>query len=90
MENPTSKNQPDVTLYALMTCSHCKDAKKYLKEQGVDFRLIQMDLLVGEERNDAMRALRKLNPECSFPTVQIGETVIVGFKPDQLRRALDV
>lgn len=88
MEKPNPTRQPDVTLYSLMTCSHCKDAKKYLRDQGVDFRLIQMDLLMGDERNATMRALRKLNPECSFPTIQVGDTVIVGFKPDQLRQAL--
>jgi glutaredoxin len=90
MENQRIARQPAVTLYSLMTCSHCKDAKKYLRDQGVDFRLIQMDLLVGEERNAAMRALRRLNPECSFPTIQVGDTVIVGFKPDLLRQALGI
>lgn len=88
MEKPNPARHPDVTFYSLMTCSHCKDAKKYLRDRGVDFRLIQMDLLVGEDRNAAMRTLRQLNPECSFPTIQVGDTVIVGFKPDQLRQAL--
>ncbi|MFY9940807.1 MAG: glutaredoxin family protein [Desulfobacterales bacterium] len=88
MNNPTPKHHPNVTLYSLMTCSHCKDAKKYLRDQGVDFRLIQIDLLVGEERNAAMRALRQLNPECSFPTIQVGDTAIVGFKPDLLHQVL--
>jgi len=34
--------------------------------------------------------VRKLNPQCSFPTIIIGDKVIVGFQEDQIREALEL
>ncbi len=34
--------------------------------------------------------VRKLNPDCSFPTICIGDTIIVGFNEEKLRKALDI
>jgi len=44
--------------------------------------------LLGEEKGDAMRELRKINPEVTFPTILIGDKVIVGFKKDRIAEAL--
>jgi glutaredoxin len=84
------ENQPQVTLYALQTCSHCRDVKKYLQGHQIAFRTIYVDLLTGEERSDTLRRLRKLNPAVTFPTVVIDNTVIAGFKKKELRRALSL
>ena len=83
-----SKNIPHVTLYALQTCGHCRDAKTFLKKHAVAFRTVYIDLLVGEERNQALRRLKDVNPACSFPTITVDRKVIVGFKEENLRRAL--
>jgi len=32
--------------------------------------------------------VRKLNPRCSFPTIIIGDKVIVGHKEDEIKEAL--
>jgi glutaredoxin-like protein NrdH len=47
-----------------------------------------VDLLQGEERQQAIAEVRKLNQRLSFPTIVIGETVIVGNKEDEIRKAL--
>ena len=77
-----------VVLYALQTCSHCKDAKQWLQERQVPFRTIYVDMLVGDERNETLRRLRHINPSVSFPTLQVGETTIVGFKKEAILAAL--
>lgn len=89
MPNLTADAEPSVTLYALQTCSHCKDTKRLLQDRGVPFRMLYVDMMVGDERNDTMRALKRINPSCSFPTVVVGETTIVGFKQEQIEAALD-
>ena len=73
-----------IVLYALQTCSHCKDLKRWLTEQGVTFRTVHVDMLVGAERNDTMRYLRRINPTISFPTLIVGEATIVGFKKEKI------
>ncbi len=76
------------TLYALQTCSHCKDVKRLLKERRVAFRTVYVDMLVGAERNDTLRYLRRINPSVSFPTLVVGEETIVGFKKKKIEAAL--
>lgn len=78
----------DVMLYALSTCVHCKNTKEYLNECGVNFNFIDVDKLEGEERQKILDEIRKINPRCSFPTIVIGDKVIVGFRQDEIKEAL--
>lgn len=77
-----------VKMYTLSTCSHCSAAKQFMKELGVQYDFTDVDLLEGEERQKAVAEVRKVNPRLSFPTIVIGENVIVGNNPDEIRKAL--
>jgi glutaredoxin len=90
MKSNNPNRLPQVTLYALKTCSHCREAKLFLQRHQIAFRTIFMDLLVGEERNETMRRLRSINPACSFPTITVNQEVIVGFKEEKLRHVLSL
>jgi len=79
---------PTVKVYALSTCIHCRNAKKFLAECSVNFEFEDVDLLTGKEREAVLEEVRKFNPRCTFPTIIIGETVIVGFREDDIREAL--
>ena len=85
---PDGKNQPDVTIYSLSTCSHCKATKKFLGECTIKYEFIDVDLLEGDERKAIIEDVKKFNPRCSFPTVIIGEKVIVGYKEKEIKEAL--
>ncbi len=78
-----------IKLYTLSTCSHCNRTKKFFKDCGVDVDFVDVDLLDGAERERILDEVRKLNPDCSFPTICIGHVVIVGFNEEKLRGALD-
>jgi len=82
-------NEP-VKLYSLSTCSHCKATKKFLNDCQVQYEFTDVDKLEGEERAAILEDVRKWNPKCSFPTVIIGEKVIVGHKEDEIREALGI
>ncbi|HEA69758.1 hypothetical protein LCGC14_1683950 [marine sediment metagenome] len=79
---------PPVRIYSLSTCSHCRTTKKLLSECTVKYDVVDVDLLEGEERKAILADVRKFNPICSFPTIIIGETVIVGFKEKEIKEAL--
>lgn len=83
-------NETNVFIYTLSTCSHCKATKKLLSECTVPYDYVDVDLLKGEERKATLDNVRKVNPKCSFPTIVIGETVIVGHKEDQIKEALGI
>ena len=80
--------KPKVKLYSLSTCSHCKATKKLLDDCTVRYEATDVDLLSGQERAAVLEEVRKLNPQCSFPTMIIGDQVIVGFKEAEIRKAL--
>ncbi len=79
---------PKIKVYALSTCVHCKHTKEYFEEHDIPYDCVHVDWLYGEERNDTMHDLRKINPGLSFPTIVIGDTVIIGFRRDDIEKAL--
>lgn len=78
-----------VKLYALSTCSHCKTARKLLEECGCPFDAVEVDLLEKEERKTILSDLKDINPKRSFPTLVIGDRVIVGYKEKEILDAVD-
>ena len=80
----------DVTLYALSTCIHCKDCKEFLNGCGVRYDCIYVDQLKGEERKIILDKIKEINPSGSFPTLIIGDKVIVGFREDKIRECLNL
>jgi len=81
-------SEKDVKMYTLSTCSHCRATKKFLSDCEIKYDFVDVDLLEGEERQAIIEDVKKFNPRCSFPTIIIGERVIVGFKEDEIREAL--
>jgi len=79
-----------IKLYTLSTCSHCLRTKRFFKDNGIEPECQDVDLLTGEERERIMDEIRKLNPDCTFPTICIDEVVIVGFNEEKLRKALQM
>jgi glutaredoxin len=62
--------------------------KKFFKDNGIEVEFTDVDLLSGEERQRVMDEVRKLNPECTFPTICIDDKVVVGFNEERIRKAL--
>jgi len=83
-----AKKTPNIRLYTLSTCSHCLRTKKFFKDEGIPVEITDVDLLTGEERQKVMDEVRKLNPECTFPTICIDDKVVVGFNEEKIKKAL--
>ena len=79
-----------VRIYTLSTCSHCKAAKKFLNENNIAFDATDVDLLQGAERETMLNEVIQYNPQRSFPTLVIGPKVIIGFKENDIREALEI
>jgi glutaredoxin len=77
-----------IKMYSLSTCSHCKATKRFLNDCRVKYEFTDVDLLEGEERDAILEDIRRWNPNCSFPTIIIGEKVIVGYKENEIKEAL--
>ena len=81
-------SQPEIKVFSLSTCSHCKSTKKLLSACTVKYEFIDVDMLEGDERKVILEDIKKLNPRCSFPTIIIGDKVIVGYKEKDIKEAL--
>lgn len=77
-----------VKVYALSTCIHCRNCKAYLDEKSVPYECVFVDQLSGAERAKVVDEVKQLNPKLSFPTVLVGDKVVVGFDKESLDAAL--
>jgi glutaredoxin-like protein NrdH len=78
----------EVKLYSLSTCSHCKDTKEFLTQCGINYDCVDIDKLEPAQRKIFLERIKKLNPECTFPTIVIGDKVVVGFKKEEIKKDL--
>jgi glutaredoxin-like protein NrdH len=89
MEKPIMTDQK-VKIFSLSTCSHCRESKRFLGDCKIKYEFVDVDMLDGEERKAILADVKKYNPKCSFPTIVIGDKVIVGFKEDKIKEALGI
>ncbi len=79
----------NVKIYSLSTCSHCRSTKKLLNECSVEYDFVDVDVLEKDERKAIIADIKKINSKCSFPTIVIGDKVIVGYKENEIKEALE-
>jgi len=77
-----------VKMFTLSTCSHCKATKKFMQDNGIPFDCVDVDLLQGADREKILKEVEKYNPQRSFPTIIIGDNIIIGFRESDIREAL--
>lgn len=79
---------PSVKMYTVSTCAHCKAAKEFMETCGVKYEFQDVDTVSGEEQSALIDEVKRFNPRCTFPTIIIGDKVIVGFREQLIREAL--
>jgi glutaredoxin-like protein NrdH len=75
-------------LYSLSTCSHCKSCKRFLGDCGIEYEFTDVDLLPEGDKAEVLEEIKRLTSRCAFPTIIIGEKVIVGFREQEIKLAL--
>jgi glutaredoxin len=78
-----------VKLYTLSTCGHCTATKKFLDNCAVAYDATDVDLIDDKNRAAVLEAVKRYNPRFTFPTIIIGDTVIIGFREHEIREALN-
>ena len=75
---------------SLSTCSHCKDTKDLLNQCHIDYDCVDVDLLEADKRRTILEEIKKVNPQCTFPTLVAGDKVVIGFKKADIKEALGI
>ena len=73
-----------VVLFTTSSCSWCKRAKKYFRENRVPYKEVNV-----EKDQRAARDLVKKTGQMGVPVVKIGSKWIVGFDRPAIERELD-
>ncbi len=85
------KRQHKVVLYALSTCAWCRMTKQFLKDNGVEYEYIDVDLCQEEDKQKIREHIQSKGGPLSYPTTIIDESVLItGFRVDKLREALEL
>jgi glutaredoxin 3 len=72
-----------VILFSTTTCSWCRRAKKYLKENRIPFKEINV-----ERDPSAARDVARKTGQAGVPVIKIGRKWIVGFDKTAIEREL--
>lgn len=78
----------DVKVFALSTCPYCRMTRAYLDENDIEYAVLEVDLLSGDEREEAVAEVKALSGGTSFPVVVVDDEVIVGFNKKALKERL--
>ncbi len=72
-----------VVLFSTSTCSWCRRAKRYFRENRVPFKEINV-----ERDQDAARDLVRKTGQTGVPVIKIGSNWIVGFDKQRIEKKL--
>ena len=81
---------PKIKAYTLSTCPHCNAMKKFMEENDISIKCIDVDLLHGSERDEVLAEVNEICPYCGYPVIVIGDVVIRGFNPSRIREVLEL
>ena len=85
------QNKHKVVLYALSTCVWCKMTKQFLKDSGVEFEYIDVDLCEEEDKQEIRQHIQSKGGPLSYPTTIVDDNfLITGFRKDLLKEALGI
>jgi glutaredoxin-like protein NrdH len=85
------QNKHKVVIYALSTCVWCKMTKQYLKDNGVEYEYIDVDLCEEEDKQKIRQHIQSKGGPLSYPTTIVDDNVVItGFRKDLLKEALEI
>ncbi len=84
-KNETQKKQPRVVMFTTPTCSYCKTAKQYFRQQGVRFKQVDVS-----RDQAAARDMVRRSGQQGVPQILIGNKIVVGFDRPKIDKLLDL
>jgi len=72
-----------VKIYSTPTCTYCKQAKEFFKEEGIKFE----DIDVSEDKKAAEEMVEK-SGQMGVPVIEIDGKLVVGFDRDKIEEMI--
>jgi len=88
---PGRNNKHKVFVYALSTCAWCKLAKKFLKENEIEYEYVDVDLCNRKDQEKIRKDILNRGGSLNYPTIIIDNDILItGFRKDKLKEALKI
>ncbi len=88
---PGKSNGHRVLMYAISTCAWCKRAKKFLKDNNIEYEYVDVDLCSRGDREKIREDILNRGGRLSYPTIIIDNRILItGFQEDKMREALEI
>jgi len=83
------RNKGKIVMYALSTCMWCRMTKDLMRQLGVAYDYVDVDLLAAEDKDLARSEIRRWNPTGNYPTIVIDDReCLAGFDEVKIRSRL--
>lgn len=88
---PSKNNKHRVLMYAISTCGWCKRAKKFLKDKGIEYEYVDVDLCSQEDRENIREDILSRGGRLNYPTIIVDDRILItGFQENKMREALEI
>ncbi len=75
-----------VIVFSTPTCSHCNNAKRYLKEKNIKFK----DVDVSRDQSALRDMQNRTNGNSGVPVILINNKPIIGFDRNKINQYLNI
>jgi glutaredoxin len=88
---PGKNNKHRVLMYAISTCGWCKRAKKFLKDNDVEYEYINVDQSSEPDRKHIWHDIQSRGGTLAYPTLIIDSKILLTGAPrNKLREVLEI
>jgi glutaredoxin-like protein NrdH len=88
---PGKNAKHKVLVYALSTCVWCKMTKQFLKDNGIEYEYVDVDLCTEEDKEKIRKHIQQVGGNLSYPTTIVDDKkVVTGFRKDLLKKELEL
>jgi len=92
VQKVTGRNKAHrVLLYTISTCAWCKRTKKVLRDNGIEYEYIDVDLCDEADRKKIRGDITRRGGNLVYPTIIIDDNILItGFLENQIKEALRI
>lgn len=88
---PGKYKEHKVLIYTISTCIWCKRAKKFLRDQDIEYKYVDIDQCNVEDRSKIKKDILARGGQLVYPTIIIDDKILINnFRIDKIRDALGI
>jgi len=88
---PGKNSKHKVLVYALSTCVWCKMTKQYLKDNGIEYEYVDVDLSDEGDKERIRAHIISKGGALSYPTIIVDDKILItGFRKDKFKELLGI